>query len=1668
MNDNVANNIIQVVYLKNPFKPQERVIKAFSGEEITTVNDALKALNVESPAGLVAVVNGNSVDFTQPIRGGDYLVILPDIKGGGGGGNSKNIAGVIAGLALMAVTGGAAAAFLGGVGMAHTLGLGLALYFGGSLLTGNQKTPKVTASNNEFGAFEGGYSWSPDTVRVNPGGPIPVTFGTFGNSGTLLARRIQSGYLGTDNKPTQYLVMLLAAGEGPLDSIEDILINGIPIESIQGSNHDVRLGTNEQAAMYFDNLSEVAEFQPFSSELPISTTEWVVKAQTVAGSRLIMDFVFPAGLYSVSSTGALQGAVGVFRGEYREVGGSTWTTITGLDQFSYKTRAPYYFRAYFVPPDPAKVYEFRFQNYSFKYYDDNFWHGAYTETPTNYSYSMTWVGLTVLSNQPQSYPGMALVAISIPATENLSGSMPKITWKQTRSTVLAWNPTEAEYQAKDATNVAWMVYDVIHKCKYLKNTQTDLFEYTVFGEPKENLNYTEFNNWATFCAETAGGVPRAEGNLLLDTAGQMWSTVQRIAASGRGFIIQQANVFKPVWDSVKTVSQIFTAGNMSNITGAFIADRERATAIEATFINEDKNYETDTLFVPGDDYSPAGLANPTQINIPGITKSDAVYMLCKQMLKKNKYLRRTASINVGIDSLAAELGDAVGIQSDISSWGVGGRVLGATTTSVVIDQEVSMVPGTAYSLLVRYPNNTLVRRTVNAVLVPTTTTTLAFTVNAWAVAPDRFAVYSFGVQSLETKPFTITSIRRNNDLDATIELIEYIEGVFTEDTNFPVIDYTAIGASLTSLTVNPDAENGRLHVAWIVPQDKDYQTATVYVDGKPQGFLNADNSTAEIDLPPGTYTVIVLPIDGNGNSGTPEEVTVTLGSPTLEAVSDVVLDSEIILQGDGTGLVFITGTFTIPALATNVLIEIGEGEAPTAWYPVQSNRTPSLSYGPVKVGVLYTLRFYAYNRFAIATATMATITPVGDKIAPAAPVIFRISNYMKNVAVGVLLADAPNDVAGFIVYRNTVDTLGTATEAGRIASKTTLTTATAVFQDTVEVGFGTELYYWAKTFDTWGNVSDASPSVHFMLYGKLSDYVWLGDENTAFWIGTSNPATAIVLMNPDGTGRLAGFDLTATGIGKASEGNVIGLDSSGMLFVAGATTLLSDGTGHIFGFDFTLDGFSVTTANGTLSVDAGTGTDELPKLTAGETIINGDSTGTIAGLPFISDKFIKSNDPFFPTNADRGALLGLDFMVGDGEFYSELDIDEISTQIKTEGIAAANTTKSGNINTALSTASLLVFSDSATVTKTGEYSLFVTYSGKTLRRSAGTLTEEDVLTGLDITTDPLPEAPAAGATYELVACVSGLIVDAEEYFITLDKDVCLSFDNKYSLQIRLADESLVEIPIRNDCGYKLLKFATLSTDNPAASYFSKYVSFNGIPAEIPLLPTTGQKWAFIPSGSMIGNPAVIAKNLSYTSGGVVISASASEQKDSVVLTNAFGAATNVADVVPFGLGDETAKDAYYSPTELRLESKRHHTAILSTGIIATNTATPGPAFLADSEAVTDAPDPVLARLLELNVICVTAGDSPDLTNDNAFYGITPAQYFAQFPELSDGVSFYRCLPEVLLKAFQEYVSENAAKLQSITANLSAVPEYADNAAALAGSLVAGDVYRTGDILKIVH
>jgi hypothetical protein len=64
--------------------------------------------------------------------------------------------------------------------------------------------------------------------------------------------------------------------------------------------------------------------------------------------------------------------------------------------------------------------------------------------------------------------------------------------------------------------------------------------------------------------------------------------------------------------------------------------------------------------------------------------------------------------------------------------------------------------------------------------------------------------------------------------------------------------------------------------------------------------------------------------------------------------------------------------------------------------------------------------------------------------------------------------------------------------------------------------------------------------------------------------------------------------------------------------------------------------------------------------------------------------------------------------------------------------------------------------------------------------------------------------------------------------------------------------------------------------------------------------------------------------------------------------------------------------------------------------------------------------------------------------------------------------------EVMLKAIEngavELYYDNSKKFETTSTGIkiTGISEYADNTAAIAGGLTTGDVYRTGDLLKIVH
>lgn len=806
---------VRLIHVPNPFKPHERKTSLISsGIPLSTI----------IPPSHTASINGRVVDLATAPKPGDTVAYCPTIRGGGGGGG-KNVVMAVAAIALTVATFGTGGILATGfaAGSSSTwLAAGALLFLGGSLMGGMSPKVNVDTPNIAESSWENGHSWGQMKPLSTQGGCVPLTYGTYRVTGTVLNQHVSG-----DGKH-QFLNLLLCGGEGPIDSISDLEINGNPSTNfaltdedmtdlsvaltigysggevgfreataeVAGTGLDIEvnflnglssavtitaeyktgagawtawvsesvgtiradaftktwrklgltsgiysvrvkltdatetqlaqwtrlsvpsagaslsiestLGTNDQAALA--HFTDTYADQFFSYEL--TTSAWTAyQTEGDGGKGLEIVVTLPKGLYRIDQSDGAQYETWVkFSAQYRKVGDVSWTDwLTEEEIRGKETTATR--RVYRVDDLDEDQYEVQLQLTS-------------TEgTGALYANLLMWSQLTHVIYDDFSRPGKVLVGIRALATDKLSGGMPSISWLQTRSTVLVYDPDAAAYVEKAATNPAWICYDLIHRAKVLHNVQTDADETVVFGEAHAKIDFAMFDAWADFCDEVPTGHTEARcvANIYLDAPGRLWEQLQKVAQIGRGMILMRGTSFSCAFDGQEdTPVQMFTVGNigLDSFTGEFLSNRDRANAVEISFVNEDKDYQRDTVIAYTDGFDAStNVATPTQITLAGITDYQRAYREGLYRLRLNEYIRRTVSFHADIDALACQVGDVVRIQHDIPRWGIGGRLVAATASTLTLDKEVTLTPGKDYTVRVRLGDGTLVSKTA---LPPTT------------------------------------------------------------------------------------------------------------------------------------------------------------------------------------------------------------------------------------------------------------------------------------------------------------------------------------------------------------------------------------------------------------------------------------------------------------------------------------------------------------------------------------------------------------------------------------------------------------------------------------------------------------------------------------------------------------------------------------------------------------------------------------------------------------------------------------------------------------------------------------------------------------------------------------------------------------------------------------
>ena len=738
--------------------------------------------------------------YVQP---GQSLVVSLVPKGGGGGG--KNIFATVAMLALAVVAPvvapylvgamGITAASVGAIGVSIATSLvSTGIMVGGALLisafVGTGATSRAISATS---STDESPTWSDAPNPVTEGGPWPVIYGT------VRLTPVTLGWFKEYDGEDQYLCWMGAVADHAVTSIDDIFINDNPLSFYDNVTVEKRLGTLDQEPIsYFEKtISEKTVNMRLSTDYVTARTD----GNTCQGLGFIL--CFPQGLAYISDSGSYAETSVAINMQYRRVGDTDWTDFA-TETIKDSTGSALYklFRAEHISDDGAQ-------------YDLRVKFATAPSTATRYRTMCYFAGIQEIVYDKFSYPGRALFGLRIKANDLLNSSTSlTIECLVSRTTVQVYDGEI--WLAKDATIPAWAAWDF--------QTNTDYGGCT----PAKRIVFEDFAAWA----EWLDTMPLYRVNICMDSVSTHQSWMEQVAMLGRGAVVQIGSKFTCIVDRpVDTPSGgvLFGVGNILKDTFEikYLSTEERANCIEVTYKDKDANYSKQTLSWYGQDYNTSPeQTKTTQVTLLGCDNTEQALRHAEYLLKKNRYLTLTASFGAALNALGVQPGDVIPVGHDLPQWGYGGRIVSATgddtspwadtdadvwtkddaglfvttTSTVVIDRDVTMEPGTSYALQVQLSDDQVLEYPLVGVTETTTTRTLTVE-GGWREhgMPQRHDPYQFGPCTRVSKLFKVLTIQQTDDFTYSLECLEYNEGVYDDSVTVPEVTNISDLASVDGL-----------------------------------------------------------------------------------------------------------------------------------------------------------------------------------------------------------------------------------------------------------------------------------------------------------------------------------------------------------------------------------------------------------------------------------------------------------------------------------------------------------------------------------------------------------------------------------------------------------------------------------------------------------------------------------------------------------------------------------------------------------------------------------------------------------------------------------------------------------------------------------------------------
>ncbi len=604
------------------------------------------------------------------------------------------------------------------------------------------------------------YGWTAGNNSGAPYQPIPRVYGKIRMAPAYAASPYVDSYGGN-----QYLFLLFTFGYGPLD-VKNIRIGENPISSYEGATYLVHENFQAWNALTYYNKDQ---YQASVGQV-LNDVDWRDATTVEDTNSATVDFQFPGGLGSVDKfTGNLVGQTVDIRVEIKKDGESTWSNFTnfphfihgegieksGAIQVGHATQRPFFSSLQITFPSADKYYI----------------RAKRTTPPSLDRYIVDGVSFATIKSTKNSKPikppvGMTVMELKIKANDQLNGSINNLTAEVT-SILPTWDGTK--FVDKATRNPAWAYLDILRGTAAIRKA------------PDSRIDLDSIKEWADWCDAPSGNsglLPKCQCDVVVSGNMTAWQTLKLIASTGDATPSMRSGKYSVAIDRERDYAiQMFTPRNSWGFQSQ-IEYHQQPHALRVSYIDPTQEWSQQEITVYDDGYSVDNATLFESLDLIGITNYHHAYRIGRRTIAQGKLRNETFTITTGVENLLATRGDLVSLTYDVPSIGIGwGRITRIDSARyVTLDAPFSAI-AVGYYLKIRVGDGTQQDFRVSEIL---SDTQVKIDGDTSDLAVGQ--LLSYGEMSRVAMECIVKSVQPSNDLEATLELINYAPAIYTAET----------------------------------------------------------------------------------------------------------------------------------------------------------------------------------------------------------------------------------------------------------------------------------------------------------------------------------------------------------------------------------------------------------------------------------------------------------------------------------------------------------------------------------------------------------------------------------------------------------------------------------------------------------------------------------------------------------------------------------------------------------------------------------------------------------------------------------------------------------------------------------------------------------------------